>query len=77
MRFLIVPRGELLGEPVGNELLHVLGLQALRPQTAMAELVQLIGHQVEDVFAVGLGGIAAIAVVPAELLEVVVQIAQR
>ena len=62
------------GEPGGDELLHVLGLEALGPQTAMAHLVQLIGDQIQDVFAVGLGGVAAIAVVPAKLFEVMVQI---
>jgi hypothetical protein len=41
----------------------------------MAHLEDLIRDQVEDVLAVDLGGVAAIAVMPAELLEVVVQVA--
>jgi hypothetical protein len=51
------------------------GLEALGAQAAHAHLVQLVGDEVEDVRPVGLGGVAAIAVVPAELLEVVVQVA--
>jgi hypothetical protein len=39
--------------------------------------VQLIGDKVEDVATVGLGGEAAVAVVAADLLEVVVQVAHR
>ena len=52
----------------------MLGLQPLGAQIAMAHLVQLIGDDIEDVFPVGLGGIAAIAVMPAEFFEVVVQV---
>jgi hypothetical protein len=35
--------------------------------------VQLVGDEVEDVRPVGLGRVAAVAVVPTELLEVMVQ----
>ena len=38
-------RGELLSEPTRDQLLDVLGLQALGTQTAMAHLVQLIGDR--------------------------------
>src|SRR6266545_2618635 len=37
---------------------------------------ELVGDESEDVFPIRLRGIAAIAVVPAELLQVVVQVAQ-
>jgi hypothetical protein len=40
-------------------------------------LVELIGDEIEDVFPIRLSGIAAVPVVPAELLQVVVQIAHR
>jgi len=42
-----------------------------------AHLVELVGDQIEDVFPIRLGGLATVAVVPAELLQVVVQIAHR
>src|SRR5262249_8859272 len=71
------PRGELHGQPAGNELLDMLGFQALSPQTAMAHLVQLIGNQIQDVLPIGLGRVAPIAVVSAELLEVIVQVTHR
>ena len=35
--------------------------------------MELVGDETEDVFPVGLGGIAAVAVVPAELFQVVIQ----
>ena len=37
-------------------------------------LLELIGDQVEDVFSVGLRRVAAVAIAPAELLQVVVQV---
>ena len=40
----------------------------------MPHLVQLIGDQIQDVFPIGLSGVAAIAVMPAEFFEVVVQV---
>src|SRR6266536_1037853 len=42
-----------------------------------SHLFELVGDQIEDVLPIRLGGIAAIAVMPAELLQVVVQIAHR
>ena len=72
---MIVPGGELLGEPARDEQLHVPGLEAVGPQSAHAHLVQLVGDEIEDVRPVGLGRVAAVAVVPAKLLEVVVQVA--
>ena len=51
-----------------------LGFKPWARNPSVAHLVQLIGDQIEDVFAVRLGGIAAIAVMPAELFEVVVQV---
>ena len=71
------PRGELLGEPARDQHLHVPGLEALGPQPAHAHLVQLVGDEIEDVRPVGLGGVAAVTVVPAEFLEVVVQVAHE
>ena len=68
-------RGQLLTQPAGDQLLDVLGLQALGTQSSMPQLVQLIGDEVKDVLAVGLGRVAAIAVMPAEFFEVVVQVA--
>ncbi len=68
---------EVLGEPALDQLLDVLGLQALGIHMPETHLVELIGDQVEDVFPIRLGGIAAVAVTPAELLQVVVQIAHR
>ena len=67
--------GELLGEPALDQLLDVLGLEPLRTQTPEAHLVELIGDQIEDVLPVGLGGVAAVAVMAADLFEVVVQVA--
>jgi hypothetical protein len=60
---------------MSGQLLDVLGLKALRTQTAMTHLVQLIGDHIQNVFAVGLGGVAPVAVMPAEFFEVVVQVA--
>jgi hypothetical protein len=40
------PGRELDRQPAGDELLDMLGLQALGPQTAMAHFVQLIGDQI-------------------------------
>jgi hypothetical protein len=42
-----------------------------------SHLVELVGDEIEDVFAIRLGGVAAIAVVPAYLFQVVAQIAHR
>ena len=67
--------GEVLGEPTLNQLLDVLGLETLRTQTPDAHLVELIGDQIEDVLPVGLGGVATVAVMAANLFEVVVQVA--
>jgi hypothetical protein len=39
--------------------------------------VELVGDEIEDVFPIRLRGEAAVAVTPAELLEVVVQVAHR
>ncbi len=39
--------------------------------------VELIGDQVQDVLPIRLGGIAAVTVTPAELLQVVVEIAHQ
>ena len=75
MRFLMVPGESSSASQRATSFSHVLGLQALGAQSAEAHLVQLIGDEIEDVFPVGLGGIAAIAVMPAELFEVVVQVA--
>ena len=62
---------------MSGQLLDVFGLKALRTQTAMVHLVQLIGDYIQDVLAVGLSGVAAVAVMPAEVLEVVVQVTHR
>ena len=62
IRFLMVPGESIFDEPMGGQLLDVLGLKPLRAQTAMAHLVQLIGHHIQDVFAVGLRGITSVAV---------------
>src|ERR1700736_3215485 len=70
-------RGEFFGEPAVNEQLHVLGLEPLRAKFANAHLVELVGAEIEDVFPIGLGGVTAVAVATAELLEVIVQVAHR
>ena len=71
------PCGELLGKPALDELLHVLGLEAVGVHMPEADGVELVGDQVQDVLPIRLGGIAAIAVMPAELFQGVVQIAHR
>src|ERR1700694_1480219 len=70
-------RGEFFGEPAINEQLHVLGFEPLRTQFASAHLVELVGAEIEDVLPVGLRCVTAVAVAPAELLEVIVQVAHR
>jgi hypothetical protein len=55
----------------------VLGLQAVGVHVPEAHLVELIGDEIEDVLPIRLGGIAAVAVMAAELLQVVVQIPHR
>src|SRR5207237_6083066 len=71
------PRRKVLGKPALDQLLDVLGLQAVGVHMPEAHLVELVGDEIEDVFPIRLGGIATVAVVPAELLQVVVQIAHR
>ena len=68
IRFLMVPGESSSASQRATSFSHVLGLEALRTQTADAHLVQLIGDEIEDVLPVGLGGVAAVAVMPAELL---------
>ena len=50
------------------------GKQAGRPVVPVAELVELIGEEGEHPLPVGAGGVAAVAVALAELLQLVVQI---
>lgn len=38
-------------------------------------LIELVGDEIEDLFPVGLGGVAAIAVTPTKLFQGIVQIA--
>jgi hypothetical protein len=71
------PWREFLGKPALDQLLDVLGLQAVGVHVPESHLVELVGDEIEDVFPIRLGGIAAIAVMPAELLQVVVQISHR
>src|SRR5207249_1600467 len=46
-------------------------------QVAHAHLEELVGAEIEDVLAIGLRGVTAVAVATAELFEVVVQVAHR
>ena len=55
----------------------MLGLEALRAQSPDSHVVELVGDKVENVFAVGLRCEAPVVVTPAELLEVVIQVAHR
>ncbi len=58
-----------------DERLDVLRLEPLRLQPPEAHLVELIGDEIEDVLPVGLGSVATVAVMTADLFEVVVQVA--
>ncbi len=66
--------GQALGLPARHQVLHVLGLQAVGVQVPKTAFLQLVGHEVEHAFAVALGGVAAVAVAAAHLLELVVQV---
>src|SRR3569832_1171882 len=66
--------GEGLALPVFKEGLDVFGFQALGVHVAIAEVVQLIGHELEDAMAVLPGGETAINMGVTELLELVVQV---
>src|SRR3569832_2475616 len=66
--------GEGLALPVFKEGLDVFGFQALGVHLAIAERVQLIGHELEDAMAVSPPGKTAINMGVTELLELVVQV---
>jgi hypothetical protein len=65
---------DALGLPALKQRLDVLGLQALGAQVPVAQLVELVGDEREHPLAVGLGGVAAVPIPTAELLQLVVQI---
>src|SRR5438132_7099510 len=77
MRFLMVPGESSSASQRATSLLDVLGLQAVGVHMPESHLVELVGDQIEDVLPIRLGGIAAIAVVLADLLQVVVQVTHR
>src|SRR4029077_13707515 len=71
------PWREVLRKPALDQLLDMLGLEAVGVHMPESHLVELVGDQIEDVLPIRLGGVAAVAVMPAELLQVIVQIAHR
>ena len=71
------PDREILLLPVLDQGLDVLGLQGPRPHPAIAHCMQLVGRKGQYPFPVPLRGIAAFPTVPAQLLQIVVQVLNR
>ena len=67
--------GQAFRLPALDQPLDVLGLEARRGHVPVAHVVQLTGHQVEHALAIALRREAAVAVAPAQLLQLVVQVA--
>jgi len=63
--------------PARDQRLDVLGLEAVGPHVPETHFVQLVGDQRQDALARILGGVAAVAVSLAELLQFVVQVSHR
>jgi hypothetical protein len=56
-----------------HQRLNVLGLKGRRHHSAISQGMQLIGDERQHTLAVVLGPVAALPVIPAQLLELVVQ----
>jgi hypothetical protein len=65
---------QALSLPSLHQPFHVLGLQACCSHVPVAEFLKLACHQVEHALAIALRRIAAVAVAPAQLFQLVVQI---
>src|SRR5262249_40299062 len=68
------PSAQLLRFPAFDERLDMLGLKALSGHLPEPHLVELVRDQGKDSFPRHLGGVATVAVAPAELFQFVIQV---